>query len=290
MPQRLLKPLRVLLALVFFGATAALFLDLEGRVSGSVFDAVLCLQFTPSAVKFAHGAGWAAAGFVFVLLLTLLVGRVFCSTICPLGTLQDAVMRVAGRLRRNKKRVRFRYRRAQDLLRFGLLTGAVSTAFSGSLTLVAQLDPFSHFGRIMGLLARPVAVGINNLAALTLERLGGYLLAPLKFALANWLVLLTPLFVLTLLAWMAARHGRLFCNTLCPIGTLLGLISRFALFRVMIDGEQCNLCAKCSLQCKAECIHLKDHRVDFDRCVACFNCIPACPESGIGYRLAWRGG
>jgi ferredoxin len=90
---------------------------------------------------------------------------------------------------------------------------------------------------------------------------------------------------------MSARHGRLFCNSLCPVGTLLGLVSRFSLFRVAIDQGKCNLCARCSVQCKAECIHLKSMRVDFDRCVACFNCIPACPESGIGYRLAWgRGG
>jgi ferredoxin len=94
--------------------------------------------------------------------------------------------------------------------------------------------------------------------------------------------------VLALLIWMSGRHGRLFCNSLCPVGTLLALVSRFALFRVVIDQEKCNLCAKCSVQCKAGCIHLKDRRVDFDRCVACFNCIPACPESGIGYRLAWR--
>ncbi len=252
-------------------------------------DSVLFLQFTPSLVRFLQGAGWAAAGFVGVLLLTLLFGRVFCSTICPLGTLQDLVSRLALRLRRKRRRVLYRYRRPMNLVRFGLLAATVGAALGGSMLLVAQLDPFSHFGRIMGLLVRPLAVGANNLAARALEGLGSYLIAPFVFMLDHWQALLAPIAVLGLVVWMAARRGRLFCNTLCPLGALLALVSRYALFRIGIDRARCNLCAECSVRCKAQCIHLKDKHVDFDRCVACFNCIPACPESGIGYRLAWRG-
>ncbi len=287
MIQRFLKPLRVAVSLLFFVATAALFLDLDGRVPASVIDPVLYLQLAPSLVRFSETAAWAAAGFAAVLLLTLLFGRVFCSTACPLGTLQDLVINLTDRLRRNKKRVRFRYRRPSHWLAYGLLGAAVATALGGSLVLVAQLDPFSHFGRIMGLLVRPLAVAANNLAAFGLESLGSYPLAPVEFALAHWQALLVPSAAVAVLIGMSVRHGRLFCNSLCPVGTLLGLVSRFSLFRIRIDQGQCNLCAECSLRCKAECIHLKDKRVDFDRCVACFNCIPACPESGIGYGLHW---
>ncbi|MGA7981743.1 MAG: 4Fe-4S binding protein [Chromatiaceae bacterium] len=289
MPQRLLKPLRIIVAVVFLAGTAWLFLDLEGHLPAPAFDAVLYLQLGPSLVRFSEAAGWAAAGFAFVLGLTFLFGRVFCSTVCPLGTLQDLVTRAANRLPRRARRAPFRYRHPHSLLRYGLLVAVAATAFGGSGFLLAQLDPFSHFGRIMALLARPVAVSANNLAARVLEWLGTYVVAPLDFTLAHWPTVLGPLSVLAILMWMAARHGRLFCNSLCPIGALLGIVSRVALFRIGIDAERCSLCAKCSIQCKAECIHLKDKRVDFDRCVACFNCIPACPESGIGYRLAWTG-
>jgi ferredoxin len=285
MIQSFLKRLRVSLALLFFAATAALFLDLEGWVPAAFFDFTLYLQLTPSMVSFFETATWAGSGFVAVLLITLLFGRVFCSTVCPLGTLQDAVINLTGRLRQSKKRVRFRYRKPRHWMAYGLLAAVLATALGGSLLLVAQLDPFSHFGRIMGLLVRPMVVGANNLAALTLDSLGGYLLAPLDFAIAHWQTALVPAGSLLVLIWMSARHGRLFCNSLCPVGTLLGLVSRFALFRIRIDRGRCNLCAKCSLRCKAECIHLRDKRVDFDRCVACFNCIPACPEAGIGYRF-----
>jgi polyferredoxin len=285
-PQRLLKPLRVGVALVFLAATTAVFLDLKGQVPALAFEAVLWPQLAPSLVRFAHGAAWGAAGLLFVLLLTLLFGRVFCSAICPLGVLQDVIIRLGAWRARGSKRARFRFRRPWSWTRYGLLAATVLTALSGSLLLVAQLDPFSHFGRLLGLLARPLLVWTNNLAARGLEGLGSYALAPADFALAHWQALIVPLAVLGLLVWMAGRHGRLFCNSLCPVGTLLGLLSRYALFRVAIDTDRCNLCAKCSVQCKAECIHLKDRRVDFDRCVACFNCIPACPEGGIGYRLA----
>ncbi|MEZ5601746.1 MAG: 4Fe-4S binding protein [Candidatus Competibacteraceae bacterium] len=65
-----------------------------------------------------------AAGFLAVLALTLLFGRVYCSTICPLGTLQDIVIRVADRLRKPRK-VKFRHQRSHDVLRYGVLALAV---------------------------------------------------------------------------------------------------------------------------------------------------------------------
>lgn len=287
MSQRLLKPLRVVLALAFFAAAAVLFLDFTGRTPGAAVDAVLYLQPTPSLVRFAGTVGWAAGGFLVVLVLTLLFGRVFCSTVCPLGTLQDAIIRLAARGRSRRRRVSFRYRRPRRLLADGLLAAVAAAALGGVLVPLAQLDPFSHFGRILGLLVRPLVIGLNNLIARALEAAGSYALAPLSFALERWEVLLAPLALLGLLVWMAARHGRLFCNSLCPVGTLLGLVSRFALLRIAIDQGRCDLCARCSIRCKAQCIDLRNKRVDFERCVACFNCIPACPEAGIGYRLAW---
>lgn len=290
MSQRLLKPLRVILALAFFVATAALFLDLTGRIPGGAVDGVLYLQPTPSLVRFAGAAGWAAAGFLVVLVVTLVFGRVFCSTVCPLGTLQDAIIRLANWDRARHRRVQFRYRRPRRLIGYGLLGGVAAAALGGLLLPLAQLDPFSHFGRILGLLVRPLVIGLNNLLVRALESAGSYALAPVSFVLERWEVLLAPLAVLGLLVWMAARHGRLFCNTLCPVGTLLGLVSRFAPLRIQIDQARCDLCARCSIRCKAQCIDLRSKRVDFERCVACFDCIPACPEAGIGYRLAWGRG
>ena len=87
--------------------------------------------------------------------------------------------------------------------------------------------------------------------------------------------------------WSCSR-GRLYCNTLCPVGTLLGWLARAAAFRLEIDKNACTKCAACLRVCKAQCIELRSGAIDFSRCVACYDCLGACDDGSIGYRLAWR--
>ena len=84
--------------------------------------------------------------------------------------------------------------------------------------------------------------------------------------------------VVAILAWIG---GRTYCNTVCPVGTVLGFFSRFALFRPMIDTSKCNNCKLCSKKCKASCIDAKNHRIDYSRCVACMDCIYTCKHGAI---------
>jgi ferredoxin len=80
---------------------------------------------------------------------------------------------------------------------------------------------------------------------------------------------------------------RIYCNTLCPVGTVLGLLARGAAFRLTLDRSACTKCAECLRACKAQCLDLRAGTIDASRCVACFNCVTACPEQGVGYRFAW---
>ena len=287
MQQHRLKPLRVLVSLAFLALTTTLFLDVQGLLPIGVRDTALYLQFVPSLIRFLEGPGWAAAGFLLVLGATLLAGRVYCSSVCPLGTLQDLISWAAGRQRRNPKAARYRYRRPSDRLHLGLLLATLASALGGSALLLVLLDPFSLYGRSAALLIHPAVAWGNNLAARGLESWGVYGLAPVTWKWADVGVLAMTVTPLLLVAAMAVRHGRLFCNSLCPVGALLGLTSRLSLFKIRIDRGRCNTCAQCAVRCKAQCIDLKHKRVDFSRCVACFDCIPACPESGIGYCAAW---
>ena len=82
---------------------------------------------------------------------------------------------------------------------------------------------------------------------------------------------------------MAWKHGRTWCNTICPVGTILGLLSRFSLFKVRIDTAKCNGCGLCATKCKAACINSKEHAIDYSRCVDCFNCLGVCKQKALVY-------
>ena len=84
---------------------------------------------------------------------------------------------------------------------------------------------------------------------------------------------------------MVIFRGRLFCNTICPVGTLLSLFSRYSLFRISFDSSACTHCGNCEHTCKAEAIDSKAMTVDTSRCVDCFNCTSSCPKGGLKYRF-----
>ncbi|MFO1422115.1 MAG: 4Fe-4S binding protein [Candidatus Competibacteraceae bacterium] len=281
MNQMWLKKIRVVVSLIFLALTTLLFVDFE-RFGPPLAQAVRYPQFVPSLLNFTQTFALVATGFVLVLALTLLFGRVYCSTICPLGTLQDLIIRVADKLRKPRK-IKFRPQKSHDALRYGVLALTVGLFLSGSTLALTLLDPFSNFGRIAGDLLRPLYVVAHNGAGSLLEALGLYGPFPLTWKAPPLATLAFPALFLIGLIWLSARHGRLFCNTLCPVGALLGLISRFAIFKIRIPKDACLICAQCSIHCKAGCIRLKTKDVDFSRCVACFNCITVCEAHGIGY-------
>ena len=282
MNQMWLKKIRVVVALTFLALTVLLFVDFERIGETPASTALLYPQFVPSLLKFAETVAWGATGFAAVLVLTLLFGRVYYSTVCPLGTLQDIVIRVADKLRRPRK-VKFRYQKPNDVLRYGMLALAAGLFLSGSTLALSLLDPFSNFGRIAGDLLRPVYVATHNAVGQTMEFFGLYGPFPLQWKAPSPATLVFPALFLVGLIGLSATRGRLFCNLLCPVGALLGLVARFALFKIRIPKDACIVCAQCSIHCKAGCIHLKTKEVDFSRCVACFNCITVCEAHGIGY-------
>jgi len=286
MNQTWLKKIRVATALAFLALTTLLFVDFE-RLDESYAPAVLYLQFVPSLLNFTQTLALAATGFIVVLVVTLLFGRVYCSTVCPLGTLQDIVIRVADKVRKPRK-VKFKPQKPYSWLRYGVLALTVGLFLSGSVLALSLLDPFSNFGRIAGDLLRPMYVAAHNGYGRLLESFGIYGPFPLHWKAPPLATLVLPALFLLGLIGLSAFKGRMFCNTLCPVGALLGLISRFAMFKIQVPRDACTICAQCSIHCKAGCIRLKTQEVDFSRCVACFNCISVCEARGIGYARSWR--
>jgi len=281
-----LKKLRVFLSLLFFIVIAVLFLDFTGKIFSKATHAVLHLQFVPSVVQFVATLAPAALGFVVIIILTLLFGRIYCSTLCPLGTLQDLFSFAARKL--SPRKIIYKYKKPVNWLRHGLMTVVILSLLTGSILLVNLLDPYSAFGKIFHNLFRPLIVLINNITSKALTFADIYWLPHVKWVAVNKIALLIALiWALTLLIF-SVKRGRLYCNTLCPVGAVLGIFARFSLFRIRLDKTVCNSCGKCSAVCKAECINPKDQSVDFSRCVGCMNCLSPCPDGGVKFLPFWK--
>jgi ferredoxin-type protein NapF len=268
-------------------AIGFLFLDFSGSVPSAWFRGLTWLQFVPSLFKFlqtiGHGLAVTAYGFIAVLALTLLFGRVYCSYICPLGVFQDVTSWCSKKVR---KKFRFRFAPPKTRLRYSILVVVILSLFTGSIFLVNLLDPYSNFGRFASDLFRPVYIMGNNVLVKIFEALGSYALYPVTVAKNDPFAFVVPLVMLALVIWLSVWKGRLYCNMVCPVGTLLGLVSKVSLYKIRMDEDKCNRCGKCMFVCKSQCIDSKNREVDFSRCVGCGNCIKACDKNAIRYSLA----
>jgi Polyferredoxin len=229
------------------------------------------------------GTGIAVAMFVGWVVFALLFGRVYCSAICPFGVLQDMFSRVT-KLIRGKKR-KFQFRKAMTKTRLTLFVVFVIGLLAVPV-FVTILDPYSNFARIVTSKARPVYRTINHVLAKRDHDQGNYDSA--FYSVANGPrathppVIMTGMVALLLVGTLSVLYGRRYCNTLCPVGTFLGLLSRFSYFKVRLkDG--CKSCGLCAAACKGECIDAKNKTVDSSRCVACFNCLSTCRQGLITF-------
>ena len=273
----MLRKIRITAAAVFFTVITLLLLDFTGTLH-AWFGWMAKVQLLPAVL--AVNAGVVAA----LVLLTLLFGRVYCSVICPLGVFQDVVSRAAARRRKN----RFRYSRALSWLRYGVLVLFLVAMVAHFKPVSNLLAPYSAYGRIVSNLFAPLYLWGNNLLAYLAERAGSYAFYTVDVwvkGAATLAVAAVTFIVLAVLAW---RNGRTYCNTVCPVGTILGLVSRFAVFKPRIDASKCNGCGLCARNCKASCIDAKGHRIDYSRCVACMDCLGKCRQGAISFSAQTR--
>lgn len=276
-----LKRSRVLISLVFFILTLLIFLNINERFTSNYSGIITYLQFAPSLIKFLTLAGFWALGFAFTIILTFIFGRVYCSSICPLGTLQDIVSYSARKI--SQKRNHFLLK-PYSIFRYSILAITIIFLLGGSIYLLNLLDPFSIFGKIIVNIVRPSILSVNNFTAHLFESFGSYWLYPVEIKYVDWLSVCVGLFLLSAIAIMSYKKGRLFCNTICPVGSLLGIFSKFSIYQIAIDESNCQSCNLCERECKAGCIDKTNKTIDFSRCVSCFNCFNACHSDGIVYR------
>ncbi|MBN2863347.1 MAG: 4Fe-4S binding protein [Bacteroidales bacterium] len=276
-----LRIFRILIAAIIFTGFFLLFVDLKNLIPPKYISAWVSLQFIPSFLKFYDLRTLLSAGFIAVLILTFLTGRTYCSFLCPLGIGQDIFTRIGGQIR--KKFKRFGYKKPFTIIRYSLLAITLIVTIVWGVYMLTLLDPYSIFGRFMTYFVKPVVILINNFIGGILYKFDIFTLDHMTIEGYRLLVYSVPAAFFILIGILSLTKGRLYCNMICPVGTLLGLLSKISLFRIKIEESTCTRCGRCSIGCKSSCIDFLNYHVDVTRCVDCFNCIKICPEKAISY-------
>jgi len=268
----MLRKIRITLATLMMIGITWLFVDFTGTAHHLVgglaklqfLEAVLALNFIVIA---------------FLLVLTLACGRIYCSIICPLGIMQD----IFGWLGKKAKKNRYTYSKAISWLRYGVLVIFIVALVAGAGTIVQLLAPYSAFGRIATNLLQPIYQAGNNVLATIAEHNDSYAFYQSEIWLRSVVSIIIAGVTFVTLGVLAWRNGRTYCNTICPVGTVLSFFSRFSFLKIHFDVEKCKNCSLCTKNCKASCIDYKTHTVDATRCVVCGDCMKVCKHGALKY-------
>ena len=266
----MLRKIRTILAVVAFVLITLLFLDFTGTLHHWL-GWLAKVQFLPAVMALN------VVVVVVLIALTLIFGRIYCSIICPLGVFQDLL----ARLRRKKNK--YSYSKEVKWLRYPMLLVFIIAGVAGIGSLFQLLAPYSSYGRIATMIFQPLWKMGNNLLAMVAEHYDSYAFYSVDTwmrSLPVFIIAAVTLVVLFVLAW---RGGRTYCNTICPVGTILSFFARFSWLKIHFDTDKCKNCSLCSKNCKAACIDFKTHSVDYSRCVVCGNCIESCKFDALKY-------
>lgn len=278
--HNLARKIRIALAALFFTGITLLFLDLSGvlhhwlgwMAKVQLFPAVLSLSFITVAV---------------IAIVTLVFGRVYCSVICPLGIFQDIISWFHGRTSKKARR-RFKHRKALNWLRYSVLVLFLIGCALGVISIAALIEPYSAYGRITSELFAPLYRWGNNLFAGIESHFESYTFYTSEVWFKSIASLAAAIATVALLGFLSWKWGRIWCNSICPVGSVLSILSRYSLFAPTIDLEKCRNCHSCEKVCKSSCIDSHNKKIDYSRCVVCMDCLDECSFGAIRYEFRYK--
>jgi ferredoxin len=273
----MLKKIRVGVSVIIFCLISFYFLDFADLLPRR-FHLLTELQLIPALISFN------AIALIIIFSLTILFGRVYCSSICPMGVFQDVVDWIAKKFHRKKIYPRLKERK---VLRWSIVVLTTVAFFSGFLIVVSILDPYSAFGRFATTIVKPVYLEGNNIIARISNYYENYRFYKVDVLVTSITALVIAAITMLIVGYLSYKWGRLYCNTVCPVGTILGFVSRFSVFKIRINHEKCNGCSLCSMKCKSSCIDAAAKTIDYSRCVDCFNCLEACNRKAMSFAWAF---
>jgi polyferredoxin len=239
----MLRKLRITLAIIMILLVTLLFVGAGYGINQWVGWAAK-IQFLPALLSL---------NFIVVaalIAITLLFGRIYCSVICPLGIMQDIYSWLGGKFKKN----RFSYVKEHKWLRYSVLFVFIVCLIVGFAPITTLLAPYSTYGRIVT-----------------------------SFYMRNVTVSVIAWVVMLILGVLAFLYGRAYCNSICPVGTILSFFSRFSLIRVRFDESKCKHCGLCEKNCKARAIDSNTGNIDYSRCVVCGDCTAQCKFDALHY-------
>lgn len=248
-----LRMIRIIVSLLFFAASIAYVIFGAPNILAISKE----LQITTSLLSINIGV------ILFWCATTLLFGRIYCSSVCPLGTLQDFVIRLS---RKYLSKRSFRYRHPRNY-RYDVVIIYIVGSLLGVGIVSLLLEPWQIFRNIIDIW-HP---SDSEAAAL---HLGIGITIGLICGIVSFLLILS----------LSLFRGRIWCTDVCPIGIMLGAISSRSLLHIEIDPDKCINCMACEEGCKSGCIKVVSRYVDNTRCIRCFNCIASCPNDAIRYQ------
>ncbi len=205
---------------------------------------VLQLNFGAAGAKLISDFSLITLAVVLInILVAYFFGRIYCSVICPFGILQD----ILGTIFRRKSGAckNFYY------IRYTIFAVVLASMIVGATAVLRYLDPYSNYGNLV-----TGFISIKTASVLTF-------------------------IPLVILAALVLWKNRIFCTTICPVGTALGLCSKFSSRKMYISQEICKKCGQCEKECPTGAIISDEKSLDNERCIRCMRCVTKCPGNGI---------
>lgn len=231
---------------IFFAALIFILSILAFLPDYKPFTAIMELNPGPAVAKWI--SDFSIITLIVVLLhfaIAFLFGRFYCSTVCPFGILQDIIGGIFNR--KSGKTKNFYY------IRYTIFTIVIAFLILKIPAVLRFLEPYSNFGNILS--------GFLNIKNVSVT------------------VFIPFIILLALVLW----KNRIFCTTICPVGTALGLCAKFGYKKLYISDEVCVSCGQCEKECPTGAVNSKEKTLDNERCIRCMRCVAKCPANGIIY-------
>jgi len=286
-----MRGIRIVVQGAFLLLFVFLFLQTESKGNDELgYPVRLFLDFDPliliTTLLSAHAA---ATGFLFSLVViagTILLGRVFCGWICPFGTLHNMV----GAFSRRASKLSPRW----NMLKYLLLVFLLVSALFG-MQLVGLFDPLSLLIRSFSVGIYPAIASLTNASLDVLYGTGNATVNSLADILSDlvkklympfqqpfyeqgWFVSL----IFFGLLGLNFVEKRFWCRNLCPLGALLGLLSRQSLLKRSVS-EGCNECGSCNRVCQGGATPHEKGQWQPTECLYCWNCDDVCPKNAVSF-------